>query len=148
MFIAVATARPDIGIQLQQHIQGGYAADSSDIHGGGSAGGSFGGVSEGLIKGETKVIDISSGGSSSSNVVYKPVIKQGPVRVTNHFFIHQSPEDQLTVEEREKEIEARRHKHYNILFIKASAGGSASFGGNAAIFPQVKPNFFFSKNPL
>lgn len=104
----------------------------------GSSGGSFGGSSGGgLIKGETQIIDISPGGAPS-NVVYKPIYKPGPVQVNTHFFIHESPDEALTPEERQKQIEARTHKHYKIIFIKAPSSGSVVSSGSAAVGVQVR----------
>jgi hypothetical protein len=141
--IAVAAARPDIGIQLQQQgggfgnfgsSSGGYSGAGG--YAGGSSGGSFGaGGGGGLTQGQTQVIDISSGGSSGS-VVYKPVVKQGPPQISKSFYVHEAPEEAANVEVREKEILVRPQKHYKIIFIKAPSGGSSVAGGSAAIFPQ------------
>jgi hypothetical protein len=100
-----------------------------------SSGGSFGGGE--VIKGESQVIDISGGGGAPSNVVYKPVFKEGPVQVNTHFYLHQSPEENLTPEERQKAIDAQTHKHYKIIFIKTPSVNSAAASGGAAIGPQV-----------
>jgi hypothetical protein len=115
----------------------GFSASAASF--GGSSGGSFGGDGE-VTRGETQVIDLATGGAPS-NVVYKPVYKEGPVQISNHFYIHESPEDALTPEERQKEIEARRHKHYKIIFIKAPSEGSAFAAGSTAFGVQVDSNF-------
>ena len=112
---------------------GGFGGSS----GGGGFGGSSGGADGGVTRGDTQIIDISSGGSSA-NIVYKPVVKQGPPQITKHFYVHEAPEDPQNVEIREKEINVRPQKHYKIIFIKAPSASSSVAGGNAAIFPQVK----------
>ena len=114
---------------------GGSSAGSGAF--GGSSGGNGGGADGGVTKGDSQVIDISGGGGSSANIVYKPVVKQGPPQITKHFYIHEAPEEGPNVEVREKEISVRPQKHYKILFIKAPSAESSASGGSALVFPPV-----------
>jgi hypothetical protein len=76
---------------LKQHLltSGGGHLGAGHAYGQAS-GGSFGAIS-GVQQGQTQIIDISRGSSSSGGVIYKPVVKVGPAKITKSIYIHEAP---------------------------------------------------------
>lgn len=138
--LALVSARPDIGLDLQSR------------HSGGQFTGNYGGSVDtylpipdpnygGALYRESGFLDYRTNvGQGGVIKIKRPVIKQGEPIVTKNFFVHTAGSDSgPKIEYEDVEYNVNPRVHYNILFVKAptAEGGKINLT-NVNVAPESK----------